>query len=142
MIALILAMMLVLAPDRELPEMAGVIAHVVETSAPLFVDDEARRKTAAIVVSVAFRESSFRQDATSKTHDFCLMQVHRRPDLLDDLEECLRVGLEMIRVSMRMCPKHPLAFYAEGPRGCTSTRAQRISRDRFALAAMLAKVQP
>ena len=40
---------------------------------------------------------------------------------------------------MKMCPAHPLAFYAAGPAGCESARAQRISRDRIAIAQRLVR---
>ena len=70
------------------------------------------------------------------------MQIHDRsggsPALNDDLDLCISTGLKMLRTSMRMCPSHPVAFYAEGPRGCTSKRAQRISNDRVALAKWIA----
>ncbi len=137
---LVLAAMLSLAPLRdraELGELADAIAHVVDDARPLFRDDETRAKTALLVVAVAFRESSFRNDAVSRTGDHCLLQVHGRPELADDVVACVRVGLAMMRESFRMCREHPLAFYAEGPRGCSSARAQRISRDRLALAERL-----
>lgn len=136
-LAFVLAAMAHLAPQREHLEIGRAIAIAVDDARPLFAADEDRHKTAALVVAIAFRESTFRNDAVSKTDDFCFLQVHRRPDLADDPEACARVGLEMIRVSLRACPAHPLAVYAEGPNGCASPRAQRISRDRFALAARL-----
>ena len=97
------------------------------------------KKTAALVVAVAFRESTFDMKAKSKTNDHCAMQINRRPDLAEDPSACVRVGVTMLRESMRACPGHPIAFYAEGPRGCASTRAQNISRDRMALAARLVR---
>ncbi len=42
----------------------------------------------------------------------------------------------MLRDSRRMDPKNPIAFYARGPK-YKSEEAQRISRDRMALAALL-----
>jgi len=45
--------------------------------------------------------------------------------------------MTMLRTSLRVCPSHPIAWYASGPAGCGSTRAQRISRDRMNLAAYL-----
>lgn len=139
----VLAAMLLLAPRRDHLEIGRAIASAVDDARPLFVGDEDRLHTAALVVAIAFRESSFRNDVVSKTDDHCLMQVHARPDLGEDVDACVRVALEMIRVSMRACPAHPLAFYAEGPTGCSSPRAQRISRDRFGLAArLLREVRP
>ena len=94
-------------------------------------------RTAALVVAMAFRESSLRNDVSSATNDYCLMQINKRPDLANDPAMCVRVAMTMIRESMRMCPEYPIAFYASGPIGCTNVRAQRISRDRLALAQRL-----
>ncbi len=138
----ILAWMSSLAPGRDHAANATAIASVILAERPLFADDEDRRKTAAFVVAIAFRESSFHNDAKSKTNDHCLLQVNGRPDLAEDPAKCVRVAMSMLRESFRMCPEHPLSFYAEGPRGCTSERAKRISNDRLALAKRLSKVQP
>ncbi len=134
----VLAAMASLAPGRDHAEAGTAIARVVLAEPPLFRDDESRRKTAALVVAIGFRESSLRNDVKSKTDDHCMMQVNRRPDLALDVEKCVRVALAMLRESMRMCPEHPIAFYASGPGACSNARAQRISRDRMALAKRLA----
>lgn len=134
--------MLSLAPGRDHMPNAVAIATVVLSEPPLFKNDEDRVRTSALLVAIAFRESSFRNDVTSKTHDHCLFQINRRPDLASDPEECARVAMRMLRESIRMCREFPLSFYAEGPRGCESPRAQRISRDRMAIAGRLAKTAP
>lgn len=131
-----------LVPGRDHATNGTAIARVVLSEEPLFKDDASRVKTAALVVAIAFRESAFRNDVTSKTADSCMMQVNRRPDLAADPEACVRVALGMLRESMRVCPESPIAFYASGPGGCTNARAQRISRDRMAIAKRLAAVQP
>lgn len=123
-----------LDPDHDHAGVAEAIAHVVATEAPLYQGDADRRRTASLVLAIAWRESSFRNDAVSATNDHCLMQINRRPDLAEDPEECLRVGIAMIRYSMRACAEHPIATYASGLGGCENARAQRISRDRMALA--------
>jgi len=139
----VLASMLQLAPGRDHAELATAITRVVLEEPPLFRNDEDRRRTAAFLVAIAFRESSFRNGAKSKTHDYCALQINRRPDLAADPVACVRVAMTMLRESMRMCPLHPLAFYASGPGACTNERARRISNDRMAIAARLAKsVQP
>lgn len=138
----ILAWMTLLAPGRDHSANAQAISSAVEDERPLFADDDLRTKTAALVVSMAFRESSFRNDVKSKTNDHCLMQVHGRPELADDAEKCVRVAIGMIRESMRMCPEAPLAFYASGPGSCSNLRAQRISRDRMSIARKLLTVLP
>ena len=137
--ALVLGLMVLLSPKGDHVATARAIARAVEAAPPLFRDDDDRVKTAALVVAVAWRESNFRQDAKSATNDHCMMQVHARPDLADDADACVTTGLEMLRESMRACPAHPVATYAEGPSGCSSARAQRISRDRMALASWLAR---
>ena len=139
----ILAAMASLAPGREHIENATAIASVVLDEPPLFKSDESRLRTAALIVAIAFRESSFRNDAKSKTNDSCLMQVNRRPDLAKDPVKCVRVAMAMLRESMRMCPDHPLAFYASGPGACTNERARKISDDRMRIARrLLAQVSP
>lgn len=134
----VLAGMLLLSPTRDHRPNAIAIAQAIDADKPLFKDDVSKLKTSALIVAIAFRESSFRNDAVSKTGDHCLMQVNRRPELAEDPVACVRVGIAMLRESMRICPAHPLAFYAEGPRGCDSPRAQRISRDRIAVAHWIA----
>ncbi len=138
----VLTAMASLAPGREHIENATAIASVVLSEPPLFKGDEDRRRTAALIVAIGYRESSLDNHARSKTNDHCMMQVNQRPDLAADPAKCVRVAMTMLRESMRMCPDAPIAFYAEGPRGCTSVRAQRISRDRMALAKRIASVSP
>jgi hypothetical protein len=139
----VLAAMTLLAPGRDHTEIGTAISSVVDSERPLFEVDDDRRRTASLLVAIAFRESTFRNDVVSKTHDYCYLQINRRPDLATDPEACARVGLAMVRESFRMCRAFPIAFYAEGPSGCSSARAQRISRDRIALAQRLVlTVQP
>jgi len=124
-----------LAPTRDVSEVAAVVERVVASERPLFAGDEDRVRTAALVIAVAFRESSFRPDALSATGDFGLMQLHGRPDL--SVEENVRVGLEMLRASIAECgASNALGAYATG--SCSSERGRRISRDRLHLARVLA----
>ena len=143
----VLAAMTVLAPGRDHAELGAAIAKVVDAERPLFRDDADRRRTAALVVAVAFRESSLRADVVGDHgRSFCAMQIHRSsggsPALLEDAEACSRTGVAMLRASSRVCSAHPVAWYAAGPRGCASPRAQRISRDRVALARRLLREVP
>jgi hypothetical protein len=138
----VLAWMHSLSPAREHIENATAIASVVLDQPPLFKGDESRLRTAALVVAIAFRESSFDNRAKSKTADHCMMQVNRRPDLAEDPAKCVRVAMSMLRESMRMCPMHPIAFYASGPGACANERARRISNDRMAIAKRLVAVHP
>lgn len=135
----VISAMGLLAPGRDHVTNATAIATVVLDEPPLFKGDESKVKTAALWVAIGFRESSLRNGVASHTDDHCMMQVHGRSDLALDPELCVRVASALLRESMRACPEHPLAVYAEGPRGCTSARAQRISRDRMAIAARLVR---
>ncbi len=126
-----------LAPGRDHAANGTAIAEVVLSEPPLFKRDDDRRKTAALVVAIAFRESSFRNDVTSKRGDACMMQVNRRPELASDPVACVRVAMAMLRESMRMCPEYPVAFYASGPGACSNERAKRISNDRMRIAKSL-----
>lgn len=139
MIALVLAAMLALAPGRDHTELAGAVARVVESERPLFAGADGQRRTAALLVAVAFRESSLRNDAVGDGgRSVCAMQIYGGPRaLLTDPEACVRRGLALLRDSMRWCPTAPVAIYAAGPNGCASETARRISRDRMALAAWL-----
>jgi hypothetical protein len=141
-------------PDHPHPVITDAIVHVVEDERPLFADDSSREKTIALLVAVAWREGSLREkvdgDCVEKTAEgrciahprsFCTMQVHQSSGgsaaLNEDPQKCIRAGMAILRQSMHMCTDHPLAWYASGPRACTNVRAQRISRDRMALAQRL-----
>jgi hypothetical protein len=142
-----------LAPTRQHDQLAEAITTRAEAEAPLFKGDDDRRKTSALLVAIAFRESSLRADAVGdhvagKPTSFCAFQIHlpfgakttegwAGTDLVEDPEKCVTVAMRMLRESMRMCPAFPLAFYASGPAGCENVRAQRISRDRLAIAQRL-----
>lgn len=136
---IVLAMMLRLSPsDHPIVRhgtLATAIAIVVNEEPPLFVDDDTREKSAALVVAVAFRESSLRVDAIGDGgHSVCAMQIYDGPKTLsDDPIACVRTGYRMLRQSIRVDRKNPVASYARGPRWDTE-EARRISRDRMALA--------
>lgn len=148
MIKLLLSLMLLLAPARDHSVLSGAIAVAVEEAPTLFRGDLDKHKTAALLVAVAFRESSLNARSVGDHGDsFCAFQIHRSsggtPELNEAPEACARKALAMLRESARVCPEHPVAWYAEGPNGCSSPRAQRISRDRMSLAKWLAgKVPP
>jgi hypothetical protein len=138
----VLAAMTQLAPGRDHTELAGAIARAVESNRPLFANDADRRRTAALLVAVAYRESTFVPDAIGdKGESFCAFQIHRSaggsPALLGNVDACVRTGFALLRTSLRICPSAPIAWYASGPLGCGNNRARRISRDRMNLAAYL-----
>lgn len=147
-----------LAPGRAHDALAEAIVARVEAEAPLFRGDEDRKRTAGLLVAMAFRESSLRANAVGdkvagKPTSFCAFQIHlpyghktaegwSGAELLDDPQKCVATAMHMVRTSMRVCPEHPLAWYAEGPQGCTSARGQRISQDRLAVGKYLVRTVP
>lgn len=138
----VLAAMTQLAPGRDHTELGGAIARAVDSNKPLFQNDADHRRTAALLVAVAFRESTFIANVVGDNgSSFCAFQIHRSaggsPALLVDVDACVRSGMGLLRTSLRVCPSHPIAWYASGPLGCKNERAQRISRDRMNLAAYL-----
>ena len=153
LLAWVMAASSLLAPGRPHDPLAEAIASGAEAEAPLFKGDDDRRKTAALLVAIAFRESSLRAEAVGdhvagKPTSFCAFQIHlpfgaksadgwTGADLLKDPHRCVSAAMRMLRESMHMCPAFPLAFYAAGPAGCEDARAQRISRDRLAIAQRL-----
>jgi hypothetical protein len=146
-LSFVLAAMTTLAPGRDHADLGGAIARIVDAERPLFERDVDHRRTAALIVAVAFRESTFDAEAVGDHgNSFCALQIHRSsggtPALLTNRDACVREGLRMLRLSLKICPAHPVAWYASGPLGCENARAQRISRDRMAIAARLyAQVQ-
>ncbi len=143
----VFAAMSSLAPARDHAALGTAIAARVLAEPPLFKGDDDRRRTAAYLVAVAFREGSLRLGVVGDHgRSFCTFQIHAssggKSALTTDADACVGAAFAMLRESMRVCPSAPLAWYAEGPGGCSSARAQRISRDRLALARSLMSVQP
>ncbi len=141
----VLAACLLLIPGRDHSRLATAISARVEVSDPLFRDDPAKLRTAALMVAVAYREGGLRPGVVGDHGaSFCTFQVHRSaggtPALVDDVDACVAMGFGLLRTSLQACPDFPIAWYAEGPRGCDSARAQRISRDRMAVAAYVVRV--
>ncbi len=142
--AFVLAACLLLAPKRDHVRLATEIAERVQREGPIFKGDEDKRKTAGLLVAVAYREGSLDPAVIGDHgHSFCTFQIHDTSGgtiaLTLDVAACVAAGFSMLRTSARTCSAHPVAWYAEGPNGCESPRAQRISRDRVALAAWLVR---
>ncbi len=93
---------------------------------------------AALMTSLTFRESSFDNHAVGDHgRSVCAAQIHGGPrELLESPDACISVAFTMLRESVRVDRKNPVAFYARGPR-FSSEEARRISRDRVALAKRL-----
>lgn len=144
LLAFVLAACATLAPGRDHTVLATAIASTVEREGALFLDDVDKRRTAAWVIAVAYREGSLQLGIVGDHgQSFCTMQIHRTaggtPAMLTDANLCVGRGFELLRTSIRICPKHPTAWYAEGPNGCASPRAKRISNDRMWLAKKLVR---
>ena len=153
--AWVVAASTLLAPARQHEPLAEAIAQNAEAEAPLFKGDDDRHRTTALLVAIAFRESSLIPTAVGdhvagKPTSFCAFQLHlpwgaktaegwTGADLIEDPHKCVAAAMHLLRASMRACPSSPLAWYAEGPAGCESARAQRISRDRLAIAQRLVR---
>lgn len=125
--------------------LATAIAGVLERRGPLFSGDGSMHKTAALLVAVAFRESTLDVAAIGDHgHSFCAFQIHDSnggsASLCDSAESCVERAYDSLKVSMRYDAQHPIAFYARGPNGFGSLEAQRISNDRMALAKKLATI--
>lgn len=129
----------VMAPNRDHEPLARALATVAETEEPLFRNDESRIKTISLLLSVSFRESSFRNDAVGDHgRSVCAFQIHGgSPALLDDPEACTRTAFAMLRESIRVDREHPVSWYARGGR-YQSAEARRLSADRMALARRIA----
>jgi len=141
---LILSMMCSLSPS-ERPiyrhgRLATALATVLSEEGPLFAADPELSRSAALLVAVSFRESSFDERAVGDHgRSVCAFQIHGgSPALLEDPVLCARTGYRMLKESLRMDPSHPVAFYARGPR-FLGDEAQKLSNDRMAIARRLAK---
>ena len=141
----ILLWMMSLAPGRRHEEQAMALAEVIAEEPPLFADDDDRMKTASLVVSIAFSESSFRNDAVGdQGRALCMFQLWHAPRaVLTDLKLCTRLAFERLRYSLRKCGMgNVLGIYAGGPGGCVRKKTQRISNHRLWLANRLARQVP
>lgn len=144
MIAFVLACMLHLAggnPARLLA-LAAAIDGVVAERGPIFAGPDGERRTVALLVAIAYRESSFKLAAVGDGgRSVCAFQILDGPrSLLTDARACTDAGYTYLAASVRACPAHPVAPYARGlcPKAMSSTRAEEeariISADRTRLA--------
>lgn len=135
-----------LAPlTDERAAISDATAIEVAADAPFYTNDEDRVRTLALHLAVAYREGGLETSAIGDGgRSFCAYQIHDSSggtrELAGDATLCARAGHRMLRASVRICREHPIAWYAEGPRGCESDRARRISRDRVTLAERLVRV--
>ena len=137
LVAWVLVACTLLEPGQRPAVFAGYLGRVLEQEAPLYLDDDDRHKTAAVMVALAWFESRFRLDAVGDHgRSVCAYQIHHGSRaLLDDPAECIRAGLRHVRHSMMTCPESPLSVYARGR--CDSDEGRKLSGHRMALAKRL-----
>jgi membrane-bound lytic murein transglycosylase MltF len=144
----ILALMFALQPEAPWTdsylETAQAIADVSERDS-LFKGDDGPRRTAALLVSLAWFESRYDQEAIGDHGRSCgIHQVQPRTsqrytcEELQDPAVSAKEAIRLIRISMRIChslaPEERLSWYTSG----SCNRGARESRNRLNLAARLA----
>lgn len=127
------ASMLALAPGRDHSALAGAIADTVEKEGCFVTGANCERRTAALMVGVAFRESTFRLGAVGdEGRSVCAFQIlGGSRDLLTDATACALEGYRRLRASLQAC-RGSIAMYAAGR--CDSVRGKKIDADRKRLA--------
>jgi len=150
--AWVLAALRVLAPSSPYAETFDATAEAIArqaSAAPLFAGPDGARKTAALLASVGWYESSLNPAAEGDCLDkrkadgtcapggtptsYCLLQVNRtnlamlgttRAELVGDVDACVRAGLAMMRQSLAICRALPLeerlSWYAGGGPSCAT----------------------
>lgn len=138
MIAWVLALMALMQPRAPWRDSyaatAAAIATIVEAERPMFEGPRGRERTAALLVSLAWFESTFQPDALGdkgKAHG--LYQVHGHGELADPVE-ATRVALSLVRMSFVLCRARPieerLAWYAQGGADCSAPSADALTKSR------------
>ncbi|MFO0662430.1 MAG: transglycosylase SLT domain-containing protein [Polyangiaceae bacterium] len=137
MIAWILSLMIALQPQApwrdSYEETARAIATVVEEEPPFFRGVDAKHRTAALLVSLAWAESRFDPKAVGDHgRSVGLYQIFHanlptkegfgKADILGNALAATRVAHRMIRESMNVCAQSKveerLAWYASGDSTC------------------------
>jgi hypothetical protein len=150
----ILSLMLVLQPKAPWSDTyaatASAIDQAVQEQGSVFGDDdEGRAKTAALLVSLAWFESTFRPNAVGgrgRLHG--LYQTGGKAADLNDPLKASRLALEHVRESFRLCSARPavdrLVIYAIGGTTCKEATADALgkSRARVSKAVWLMKHYP
>ena len=145
MFAWILSLMIAMQPNApwrdSYESTAQAIAKVVAEEEPLFAGEMGREKTAAVLVSIAWFESTFDPHATGdhgRSHG--LYQIQGKGELSDPVD-ATRAALSLVRASFRVCRARTmderLGWYAAGGNDCE--RGLRESRHRLLKAKWLVK---
>jgi hypothetical protein len=119
-------------------QLATAISQALIQGGPLYANDVTLERSAALMVAVAFRESSLTLTAVGDGgKSFCAFQIHSSSggtrELLEDPLACAARAHALMKASIQADRAHPLAQYARGP-GFKTLEAQRLSNDRVALA--------
>lgn len=154
--AWILNLILTLQPSAPWSETYGrtaeAIARVSEAS-PVFAGEDGPARTAAMLVALAWFESSFRPDAAGdcdrkqpngmcapggRPRSFCLFQIGEsnfaalgvtREQVQTDVDVCADAAIRMVRISFQVCRARPLedrlGHYASGGSSCDGVAASR-----------------
>jgi hypothetical protein len=138
--AWLLSLMLLLQPTAPWSGTNGATAaaidQVVQEEASLFTDDlEGRQKTAAVLVSLAWFESTFKPNAVGGGGRFRgLYQIGGRGNLSDPLT-ATRAALALVRPSFELCRARPLeerlAYYAAGGVSCRDVSPEALAKSRY-----------
>lgn len=149
----ILSLMLVLQPTAPWSDTyeatARAIDQAVQEQPSLFTEDAAgREKTAAVLVALAWFESTFKPNAVGGGGRVRgLFQIGGHGDLSDPLAAS-RLALTLLRESFRLCSARPvderLANYAAGGTSCRNMSPETLkkSRDRVRKGLWLVKRHP
>jgi hypothetical protein len=155
----ILSLMHLLVPHAPYTDTFPTTAVAIEKVAhedPLYEGDDGVARTVTELLSLSFHESRFDPRAVDKTkQSFGLTQIDASNlaslgltdiEQLYDPETNLRAALKLMRISHRLCRRHPiedaLANYASGGGTCNVPQGLDASRRRMRFAAALLKKHP
>lgn len=137
----ILSLMIALQPEapwRDTYEAtASAIDEAVHAQPSLFTDDEeGRAKTAAVLVALAWAESTFKPNAVGRGGVRGLFQIAARGGReAFDPRRASEMALELARESFRLCAGRPvgerLAVYAAGGSSCKSPPGAALAKSRY-----------
>jgi hypothetical protein len=135
----ILSLMISLQPEAPwsdtYPATASAIDQAVQEQPSLFTNDaDGRARTAALLVALAWAESTFKPNAVGRGGVRGLYQVAGHGDLSDPLKGS-RVAMDLIRESFRICAARPLderlAVYAAGGTSCKTPPPEALKKSRY-----------
>lgn len=136
-------------------ETAEAIAQAANAD-PLFNEADGPKRTAAVLIALAFHESHFQPNVIGDSgHSFGLFQIQPPTARVDASllllpRNAAFIAIDLIRQSFKVCEResfeHKLAWYAAGPHGCDpqkdKQRGNHASALRMGLAKQLMKDHP